>query len=122
MADKTQAEGDDYRPQHTARRRMDDAGRHDNREARPERKRKRASADCHDRNRSDELRRTHGVDQRAAGHLRSQRNQSSGGEHKTDIELRPLVRGEIDRQDAEEESDLEGDPPDQEAGPGGERE
>jgi hypothetical protein len=39
---------------------------------------------------------THRIDQRPARHLTRERHQSSSGQNKADIELRPGVRGQID--------------------------
>jgi hypothetical protein len=50
----------------------------------------------HDCERGDQPCRAHGVDQSAAGHLPGQRNKSSRGQDQADIELRPLMRSQID--------------------------
>ena len=57
------------------------------------------SADANRRNRDagDQSLRPRGVDECAAGHLADQRNEAGGGQDETDVDLRPLLRGEKDR-------------------------
>jgi hypothetical protein len=94
---ETEANRHDYRPEYRTSRRVDDPCPHYDCETRPERKRKGARANRHDRNAREEFRRTHGIHQSAARHLRRQGNEAPRRENKADVELRPLMRGEIDR-------------------------
>ena len=42
------------------------------------------------------------IDQRAARHLRDQRDEAGHGENKADVDLRPFLRGQIDRDERPE--------------------
>ena len=75
---------------------MDHSRGNDHREGRPQGNGQRAQADRRHRQRSNQPRRAHCVNQRAGGHLRRQGHQAAGGENQTDIELRPVMGGEID--------------------------
>ena len=56
-----------------------------------------ADANRCNRNAGDQSLRPRCVDQGAAGHLADQRNEAGGGQDETDVDLRPLLRGEKDR-------------------------
>jgi hypothetical protein len=76
---------------------MDDPRDHYDCEARPERQRKGASANRHNRDASEEFCRAHGIDQSTARHLNRQGNEGPRRENEADVELRPLMCGQIDR-------------------------
>ena len=97
MADKAQADRGDDRPQHAACRRVEDTGSHHDREIRPDRERKRAQTNRRHRECRHQPRRAYRIDQRTAGHLAGQGDKPSRGQDQPDIELRPLMRGQIDR-------------------------
>ena len=97
VTDKTEADRGDDRPEHAACRRVQDTRSHDDCEIRPDRERKRAQTNRRHREPRDQPRRAHGIDQRAAGHLTGQRDEAARGQDQADIELRPLMRGQIDR-------------------------
>ena len=97
MADKAEADRCDDRPQHAACRRVEDTGSHDHRETRPDRERKRAQTNRRDREPRNQTIRAYGIDERAAGHLAGQGDKSARGQDQADVELRPLVGGQIDR-------------------------
>jgi hypothetical protein len=70
---------------------------HDDRKDRPDCKGKRAQTDGPDRKSAKQSGRAHGINQRPARHLARECNQSAGGQNEADIELRPMVRSQIDR-------------------------
>src|SRR5207244_13326736 len=48
--------------------------------------------------------RAHGIDQSAARQLRRQTDESAGGEDKSDVQLRPMLRSQIDGDERSEAS------------------
>jgi hypothetical protein len=97
MANQTEADRGNDRPQHAAGRRVQDTRSHHNGEIRPDRERKRAQTNRRHRQPGNQPRRADGIDQRTAGHLAGQGDQAARGQDQADIELRPLMRGQIDR-------------------------
>jgi hypothetical protein len=81
---------------------MQDTSCHDDQERGPDRKRKRAQANRRHREHGNQARRAHRINQRAPGHLAGERHQPTGRQNQPDIELRPRVRGQIDRNERTE--------------------
>ena len=75
---------------------MQDARADDHCEAGPDCERKRTQPYRCDRDRSQCARRARGVNQRATGNLRSKSNEPSRCQHEPNVELRPVMRGQID--------------------------
>jgi hypothetical protein len=96
MADEPQADGGDYRPEDATCTGVQNAGAHNNYEAWPDCERKRTQPYRCDCKRSQCARRLCGVNQRATGNLRSKGNQSARCQHEPNVELRPVMRGQID--------------------------
>jgi hypothetical protein len=97
MSHETKADRRYDGTQHAARGCVQHARTHDDRKDGPDRQRKRAYTNPRDGKAAEHSRGAHGIDQRSAWHLPRKRNQSAGSENKTDVELRPLVGGEINR-------------------------
>ena len=102
VPDKPEADRGDDGPQHAARRGVKDTGSHYDREIGPDRERKRAQTNRSHREPRNQPRRTQRIDQRAAGHLAGQGDEPARGQDQADIELRPLMRREIDRNERAE--------------------
>ena len=75
---------------------MQNARAHNHREAWPDCERKRTQPYRCDRNCSQCARRACGVNQRSPGNLHSKGNQSARCQHEPDVELRPVMRRQID--------------------------
>ena len=83
--------------QHAACGSMQGGGGQHDRKDRQQRVSERARGDCGEGQSRDQPLRAGGIDQRAARHLPQQRDQAAGREHEADVNLRPLLRREIDR-------------------------
>jgi hypothetical protein len=81
---------------------MQHARSHHDQKRGPNGKGKRAQADRGHRKHANQARGTQRIDQRPAGHLTDERHQAAGCQNKTDVELRPGVRGQIDRDERPE--------------------
>ena len=85
MADETETDRDDCRPEHAACSGVHDPRRHHDCEAWPKRKPKGTCADPRDRNSRDEFCRAHGIDECAARHLRHERDQGAHRQDEADV-------------------------------------
>jgi len=97
MSHETKADRRYDGTQHAARGCVQHARTHDDRKDGPDRQRKRAHTDPDNRKSAEQSRGAHRINQRSARHLTGKRDQSAGSENKTDVELRPLVRGKVNR-------------------------
>ncbi len=102
MADQAEADRGHGRAEHATRQRMQHRTRQHHRKDRQRRIGQGADADRHDGDAGDEALRTRGIDQRAARHLADQRNEAGRGQDEPDIDLRPSLRGEINRDERAE--------------------
>jgi hypothetical protein len=76
---------------------MQSTSDNDHREDRPQCDGKRAHAHCHDCDAGGKACRADCVDQRPAGHLTGQRHQATCGQDQADVDLRPGMRRQVDR-------------------------
>jgi hypothetical protein len=76
---------------------MHDRRREHHWEDRQRRVSQRAAANRPDRNPGNQPFGARGVDQRAARHLRNQGHETGRGKHETNVDLRPFLRGEKNR-------------------------
>ena len=79
-----------------------DRRRQDHREDRRRRIGERTDRDRDDGETCDQPFRSRGIDERAAGHLPDQRDETADGENEADIDLRPFLGGQIDRDERAE--------------------
>jgi hypothetical protein len=96
MADQAQTDRHHGGPEHATCQGMQDRARQYDWENRQRCVGKSADADGDDGDTGDETLRACRIDQRAARHLAEQCDQPGRRKHKADIELRPVLRGEID--------------------------
>ena len=97
-----EADGGDGRAEHRACHRMQQLRSHDRNEYRPRRNRKGAHADADDGDRRHQTLGAGGVDERAARHLAGQGYEPADREGEADIDLRPFLLGQVDRDERPE--------------------
>ena len=100
--DQAEADGGHGGTEHAACRGMQGGGGEHDREDRPGCVGDGAGADQGHRDARRQPLGSHGIEQRAAGNLADQRHQAGDGEHEADIDLRPFLRRQIDRDEGAE--------------------
>ena len=102
VPDKAEADRGNCRAEHAACGRMSDGGAKHDRKNRIDGIGERAQADHGDGNAGDQPFGLGCIHQRSARHLRDQRDESGRGENKTDVDLRPFLRRQINRDERPE--------------------
>ena len=97
MADEPQADRGYHWSEHATRDGVQGAGREHHHEDRPDRGDQCTRPDRHQCDGGKEADRADGVDQRPGWHLPDQRDHSAGAQHQADLDLRPRMAREIDR-------------------------
>ena len=95
--DQTKADRGNRWTQHATRERMQRRGRRHHRKDRPQRIGQRAAADGRDRQTSHQPFGARGIDDGSARYLSEQADDPADREHEADLDLRPFLRGQIDR-------------------------
>ena len=101
-SDQTEADRGDRRTEHAAGGGMQRRGRHHHRKDRPRRIGERADADRRDRKARHQPFGAGRIDDRSAGHLPDQSDDAADRQHKTDLDLGPFLRRQIDRNERTE--------------------
>ena len=102
VADQAEADRRHGRAEHAAGERMQHRSRQHHGKDRPRGIAEGACANRRHRNAGDKALRAGGIDQRAAGHLPDQRDETGRRQNEPDIDLGPSLRGEIDRDERSE--------------------
>ncbi len=100
--DQTETDRRDRRTQHATRQRMQNGRRRHHRKDRPQRIGQRGAADGGDRQARHQPLGTRVIDDSAAGHLPEQADDAADRQHKADLDLRPFLRSQIDRNERAE--------------------
>ena len=102
VADQTQRNGGNGRAQNRARADVQQLRRDNRHEHRRHRDQERADAYADDGERSRALFGAHPIDQPAAGHLAQKAGEAADGQDEADVDLRPFLGRQIDRQEGAE--------------------